>query len=320
MILSASRRTDIPCYYGAWLLNRLRAGYALMRNPMNHAQLSRVPLTPDIVDCIVFWTKDAQNFLQYLPVIDKMGYQYYFQFTLTPYGRDIEPNLRPKEDIIKTFIELSKKIDKTRVLWRYDPIIVNDTLTVDYHITQFTRLCGLLSPYTTRVTISFVDTYQKLRTPAVRALTQEEITVLGKQFGKIAAAHGLTIGTCCEAADLSAYGIGRAHCIDQALIEQLCGCSLDVRADKNQRGGCGCVQSVDIGAYNTCPNGCVYCYANNSAESAAVNHQKHNPAGALLIGTVREDEKISVRKAVSHRQTQRSIFNKGHSPVIQRFQ
>src|SRR5665647_2342080 len=116
MILSASRRTDIPAYYSEWFMNRLQSGYVLTRNPMNHAQISKITLSPDVVDCTVFWTKDPVNMLGKLPLLDKMGYKYYFQFTLTPYGKDIERSLRDKSLIIETFIHLSKIIGKDRVL------------------------------------------------------------------------------------------------------------------------------------------------------------------------------------------------------------
>lgn len=124
MILSASRRTDIPCYYSEWFINRLKAGYVFTRNPMNHAQISRINLSPDIVDCIVFWTKDPANMLDRLHILDEIGYKYYFQFTLTPYGKEIECSLREKSQIIETFIKLSETIGKDKVLWRYDPIIL----------------------------------------------------------------------------------------------------------------------------------------------------------------------------------------------------
>ncbi len=130
MIVSASRRTDIPCYYSDWLINRLKEGFVLTRNPMNYSQVSRISLSPDVVDCIVFWTKDAKNIIPHLKIIDNMGYKYYFQFTLTPYDYTIEKNLRDKKDIVNTFIELSNLIGKERVLWRYDPIILNNRLSM----------------------------------------------------------------------------------------------------------------------------------------------------------------------------------------------
>ena len=169
MIVSASRRTDIPCYYSDWFINRLNEGYVLTRNPMNHTQVSKIPLSSDVVDCIVFWTKDPKNMLTKLEMLEEMEYKYYFQFTLNPYGNDIEKNLRKKIDIEDTFIFLSKTIGKERVLWRYDPIILNDYLTIGYHKEQFKRLCERLYNYTKNVTISFVDMYRKLNWSAEKS-------------------------------------------------------------------------------------------------------------------------------------------------------
>jgi hypothetical protein len=301
MIISASRRTDIPCYFSEWFMNRLKAGYVLTRNPMNHA-ISKITLSPDSADCIVFWTKDAANIMPNLNAIDNMGYKYYFQFTLTPYNRDIEKNLREKADIENTFIELSRRIGKERVLWRYDPVILNETLTIAYHIEHFTRLCDLLHEYTESVTISFVDIYSKLKTNLIRKITDDEIAELGIFIGQTSKNYGLSAKACSEKTDLTAYGIKKASCIDKAVIEKICGCPLDLKADKNQRDGCGCYESIDIGAYNTCLNGCVYCYANDSTATTERRHGSHDPDGELLVGTIKSDEKIIERKVKSNKQ------------------
>ncbi len=299
MIVSASRRTDIPCFYAEWMMNRFRAGYALVRNPMNHAQLTRVPLTPDVVDCVVFWTKDAANLLPCLGELDERGYAYYFQFTLTPYDRALEPNLRGKAEIAATFRALSKRIGSRRVVWRYDPVILNDSLGVEWHKAQFERLCGQLAGYTDTVTVSFVDLYPKLKTDRIRAVLPAERAELAGFFAETAREHGLRAAACCEAGDLRPYGLERASCIDRARIEALLGCRLDTPPDKNQRAGCGCCRSVDIGAYNTCGNGCVYCYANHSAASARKNLAAHRPDGELLFGEALPGEKITERRFVS---------------------
>lgn len=304
MILSASRRTDIPCYYSEWFMKRLKAGYALTRNPMNHAQLSKIPLTPDVTDCIVFWTKDAANMMPCLKIIDHMGYKYYFQFTLTPYDRMIEKNLRDKADIEKTFIELSKTIGKERALWRYDPIILNDFISIDYHREQFIRLCDRLYRYTGSVTISFPSIYTKLKTKPVREITCDEIAELSSFIGQTAKEYGLAAKACSEKTDLASYGIEKASCIDKAIIEKICGFKLDLAADKNQRECCGCYESVDIGAYNTCLNGCIYCYANSGTSSTERRHSLHNPDSELLAGSAGEGEIITERKVRSHKQNQ----------------
>lgn len=308
MILSVSRRTDIPAYYSQWLLNRLKAGYALVRNPVNHAQITRVPLSPDIVDCIVLWTKDPANLLPHLRELDQMGYRYYFQFTLTPYGRELEPGMRNKEQVEETLLTLSEKIGAHRIIWRYDPIILNDTLTIDYHKEQFARMCEKFQFAVRSVTISFVDLYPKLKTDFIRSLTLEEMQQLGEFFGKTAAKFHLPIHTCCETADLSQYGITKASCINPQIVEELADRHISINRDKNQRPGCGCCESIDIGVYNTCPHGCVYCYANYSPESTRHNIEKYNPEGELLIGRVMEGEPIRERKVKSNLDGQLSWF------------
>lgn len=308
MILSASRRTDIPCHYGEWFLNRLQAGYVLVRNPMNHSQLKRIPLSPDIVDCIVFWTKDAGNFLQYVDTIGNMNYQYYFQFTVTPYDKKIEKGLRSKGEIVETFRALSRRVGKNRVLWRYDPILLGGEITVKYHKEQFLRLCKTLSPYTESVTISFVDDYAKQSGVFWRAPQGGEIDELAAFIGKTAKEFGLTPKACCERMNLTKYDIFPASCIDKSVIEALCRCELRLSRDKNQRPGCGCVESVDIGAYNTCPNGCVYCYANRSAQSSVRNFSKHDPAALLLLGAPALGESVVQLQAKSNRLLQTRLF------------
>ena len=275
MVISISRRTDIPCYYSEWLMNRIRAGYAMTRNPMNHNQIRRVDLSPENVDCIVFWTKDPKNLIPYLTELDEMGYKYYFQFTLTPYGNDIERNLRDKREIEETFIHLSEMIGKNKIVWRYDPIIINDKLTIDYHKREFERMNKLLAPYTNRVFISYVDIYSKIKSEAVRPINNTDIAELNKF---IKSASKIDVRSCCD------DGFPTASCIDRELIESIIGKALpNLKRDKNQRIGCTCCESVDIGVYNTCPNGCIYCYANHSLKSVMANHSKHDPNGEYLI-------------------------------------
>ena len=282
MILSVSRRTDIPAFYSVWFMNRLRAGYLLTRNPFNHAQIRRLELSPGQVDCIVFWTKDPAPILPFLDELDVRGYKYYFQFTLAPYDREIERGLRPKEEIIGTFISLGEKLGRERLFWRYDPIVLNDSISIEHHIRNFADMCGRLSDYTNSVTISFVDMYRKVKSPLIREISAGEIAQISGEFSKIAKRYGLPVRACCEQMDLSPYGIAPASCIDRETVESLCGRPAGAKPDKNQRPGCGCAESADVGAYNTCKNGCVYCYANYSAASVAANYARHDPAGEFL--------------------------------------
>jgi hypothetical protein len=290
MILSASRRTDLPGYYSEWFLNRLRDGYALYRNPMNHAQICRVELSPENIDCIVFWTKDPYQMMDKLEQLEQLGYHYYFQFTLTPYGNEIEPKLRDKQDILATFQQLSRRLGKNRVLWRYDPIILNDDFTMEYHRQQFAYLCKELSGYTDICTISFVDQYAKLnrsvKEQVVKEITTQQMHLLATDLVRIAKQYHIELRACCETIDLSSAGVIPASCIDKLLIEQVCGHPITAKKDKSQRSGCGCIRSVDLGAYNTCMHGCIYCYANHSETSILRNCAKHDPNSPMLIGNI----------------------------------
>lgn len=284
MVLSASRRTDIPKFYTDWLIARLAAGSVVTKNPMNPSQISRLRFSPDSVDCLVFWSKDPEPLRKRLADIDRMGYRYYFQFTLTPYGRAIEKNLRPKAEIIATFQLLSKQIGREKVVWRYDPILLADGIDVEWHRRQFAAMCEVLVPYTDTVTVSFVDLYQKLRNPVFSTPDEAERAELAGWIGECARRAGIAAVACSESGDWSVFGIGRAACIDRARIERICGCPLTLKADKHQRGGCGCAESIDIGVYDTCPNGCVYCYANRSEKRAAEMCAKHRPENEILVG------------------------------------
>ena len=174
MILSVSRRTDIPAFFGEWFINRLQDGFVCVRNPFNKNMVSKIKLNAKDVDCIVFWTKDATNFINYLPSIDELGYKYYFQYTITPYDKEIERNLKDKNELIDNFINLSKKIGKEKVVWRYDPILIAKGISLDWHIKQFENLCKELSGYTNKVVISFLDEYKKLDKSKIKTLTYDE--------------------------------------------------------------------------------------------------------------------------------------------------
>lgn len=299
MIISASRRTDIPAFYSEWFMNRLKEGYVLTKNPMNPSQISRISLAPEDIDCIVFWTKDPVRMMEKLPQLDAMGYHYYFQFTLTPYNRTIEHNLRDKKEIIGCFRQLSDQIGPDRVLWRYDPIILNHELTPEYHIRSFRKLCEELQGYSRLCTISFVDIYNKLSRQAkeqiVREITEEEIHSLAIILAELGVAYGFELRACCEKLDLSGGGIRPASCIDREQVERIIGHNIKAQKDKSQRQDCGCFKSVDIGVYNTCLNGCVYCYANHSEASIRRNYLLHNPEAPILTGTVSPDARIRDR-------------------------
>lgn len=311
MILSVSRRSDIPAFYTEWFFNRLQEGYVLVRNPMNYHQVSRVDLTPDVIDCIIFWTKDPTNMLDKLDLLK--GYNYYFQVTINPYDKLIERNVAPKKQIIESFIKLSNLIGKKRMVWRYDPIILTDKIDTGYHKKYFEILAAKLKDYTERCVISFVDMYRKternMKSFHAMDLSEEYMLEIGKTLSEIGATCGLKIQTCSELVDLSAVGIEHGKCIDDKLIEDIIGQKIDVQKDRNQREECCCVASIDIGAYNTCKHGCLYCYANSSDYAVSNNTMKHNPQSPLLIGDVEPDDVITERKMGSYKDGQLSFFN-----------
>ena len=307
MILSASRRTDIPAYYSEWFVNRLKEKCVLIPNPHNPNKLSRVELSPDNVDCIAFWTKNPAPILDKLDMINKMGYSFYFQFTLTPYDQSVERRLPPKSELLQMFRRLSSQIGSKRVIWRYDPILITENFSVNWHLERFRKLCGELHDVTSRCVFSFIDNYEHLENK-FREMTQDEILTIAEGFSKIAADYHLPLFTCAEKIDLSCFQIGHSACIDQKVIEQIIGCPIRAKKDTGQRPACGCIESVDIGVYDTCQNGCTYCYATTSERTAQRRAQAHNPMSPMLTGIPRGDELITDRKVLSQKITQLSLF------------
>lgn len=312
MIISASRRTDIPTYYSEWLFNRLREEYVLVRNPMNTHQIGRISLSPDVVDGLVLWTKNPIPMLGRLHELEK--YNFYFQFTLNAYGKDVEPNIPSKNDtIIPAFIQLSKEVGRDRVIWRYDPILLNADYTMEYHSKYFKRLAAKLSEYTEKCTVSFLDLYKNtarnVQPLQIQIETHDQQLELLSTFSEIAHHYGIYIDTCAEAIELNGLQIPHACCIDTERLERLGHCQLKAEKDKNQRPECGCVASIDIGAYNTCKNGCLYCYANYSSKTVQTNSEKHNPNSPLLFGEVGEDDTVNERKVKSCKVSQVSMFD-----------
>lgn len=311
MILSVSRRTDIPNYYSDWFINRIKEGFLYVRNPMNQHQISRILLSPDVVDCIVFWTKNPANMMEKLKYLQ--NYVYYFQFTLTGYGKDVEPNLPNKRgELIPIFKRLSEKIGKEKVIWRYDPILISRRYTMDYHLKAFEEIAGNLADYTEKVVISFIDLYSKTqrntRELDIRRMTNEEIMGMAGQMAQIASKYHLTIESCAEQINLQELGIRHGSCIDRKLIEGILGCKLIVEKDKNQREECGCFESVDVGTYNTCPNGCKYCYANFNDNRVKDHVKLYDQDSAILCGNISPGDRVTDRKMKSLKDMQISFF------------
>ena len=311
MILSVSRRTDIPCFYSDWFFYRLKEGYVYTRNPMNPKQISRLELSPETIDCIVFWTKNPEPMLSRLSELEP--YPYYVQFTLTSYGTDVEANVPHKREVmIPVFQTLSSEIGSKRVIWRYDPILFTKRYTPEYHVKAFRQMAEALNGYTEKCVISFVDTYAKNRKQMERLgvydLPKEELEDFAKELCDIARENGMVMASCAEQIDLKHCGIVHNACIDKTLIEEIIGCKLKGARDKNQRPECGCMESIDIGTYHTCGNGCVYCYANHSEAQIKENLGKYEVHSPILCGKIGEDAKVTERKVVSLKEEQFSLF------------
>ena len=280
MIISASRRTDIPAFYWEWFQKRLQEQYVLVRNPLNLHQVSRISLRPEVVDGLVFWTKNPEPMLKQLSVLD--AYAYYFQFTLNAYAADVEAALPPLAVRIEIFRQLAQKIGAERMIWRYDPILLSARYDLQYHAAVFEELAAQLADSTKKCIISFLDYYPKIKA-------------------------GLQLETCAEAIELADLGIGHASCIDAELLGRVGGCRLDTVKDKNQRGECGCAASIDIGAYNTCLHGCIYCYANDSLRQLQ-QITAGNSSSPLLCSELEPADKVTERNLRALRSLQAELF------------
>lgn len=272
-----------------------------VRNPMNIHQVSKIVLSPDVIDCIVFWSKNPRPML--LRLDELKDYMYYFQFTINAYDKGFEAGVPRKEGIINTFKKLSEKIGPKRVIWRYDPILLTEKMDKAYHYRYFEEIAKRLEGYTNTCIISFVDLYKKtqqnLRDTSAREPSFKEMLEIAAQLFFIANRFGITVQTCAEEIALETVGVKHGKCIDNTLIEDLLGVKLIVSKDPNQRKECGCVQSIDIGEYNTCAHGCKYCYANFKDGVVAKNRAMHNPHSPLLVGELGPDDKVTERKLFS---------------------
>jgi DNA repair photolyase len=301
MILNTGGRTDIPAYYSEWFYNRIKEGWLLTRNPYYPQQVFRYRLTPDIVDVINFCTKNPGPMQKNLHILSPFR-QFWF-VTITPYGKEIEPNVPEKESIIESFQKLSLSLGKNAVHLRYDPIFISDKYSVDFHIRYFEELIKNLHNYTDSCVISFIDLYEKTKKnfPAVREVTRKERELIGMEFARIAKQNGITVRTCHEGTDVAKFGIDTGGCLTKSIMEKAIGETLDLPSRKQSpRAGCDCLLGNDIGMYNTCGHGCIYCYANYDRHTVLQNMKLHNPASPLLIGSIQKTDIIKDAKQISY--------------------
>lgn len=293
MIINTGGRTDSVQYYSEWLLNRFAEGYVLARNPLFPNKVNRYELTPDKVDCVVFCSKDYRPILPRLHEITDR-FATYFHYTITAYGKDIEPGVPPIEQSMDTLLELSEQVGKQRVAWRYDPVLLTRDYTIERHLETFERMAAVLTPYVDRCIFSFVEMYKKLETnmPELIPLSVQDMDALAQGLGAIAAKYGLHLQTCSTNGDYTRYGIHASGCMTLDILGRANGIVFKDRKHKGMRQGCHCIESRDIGAYDTCLNGCKYCYANKNAHKAVENFKRHDPASPLLLGHVGPEDTI----------------------------
>lgn len=295
MIISASRRSDIPAFYAQWFINRIRAGHCTVPNPFNRKQVSHISLCPEDVTAIVFWTRNPQPLIPYLKELDQLGYRYYFQYTVMNNPRLIDAMTPSLSSSLRIFKKMSDLIGPERVIWRYDPIVISNRTGNDFHISTYRYIAETLRNYTQRSVISLLDFYPKLK-KRLKALKENGVEIVdsSKEFDErfdmlmytlsgVAEQNKMEIVSCAEDPDLTKYNIQPGKCIDDNYIKKVFGINVTHKKDPFQREACGCVESRDIGVYDTCLSGCQYCYATSSFEKARVLYENHNPDSTSMV-------------------------------------
>ena len=293
MIINTGGRTDTVQYYTEWLLRRFAEGYVMSRNPLFPNKVSRYELTPDKVDCVVFCSKNYKPVLPRLrEITDK--FNTYFHYTITAYGKEIEPGVPSIDESMETLICLSDLVGAKRVAWRYDPVLLTKEYTIPRHLDTFEYMGKKLAPHIDRCIFSFVEMYKKLETnmPELIPMSESDKNKLAEGLGRIAAKYGIYIQTCGTNGDFSRFGVHSSGCMTLDILGGANGVAFKDLKHKGVRQGCHCIESRDIGAYDTCLNGCKYCYANKTPQKAFENYKRHDSASPLLLGQIKPDDTI----------------------------
>ena len=292
MILNVSGRCDIVAFYTEWFMNRYRIGFVDVRNPFYKSLVSRIYFKD--VDLILFCTKNPLPIIPYLKEIKK---PVIFHITLTPYKKDIEPNVIDKTKIIEGIKKISEILGCNNVVVRYDPIFINQQYTLSYHVKAFTKLVKLLDGYINKIIISFIDDYKNVRKHkdvlSFRDFTDTDYEVIGKMFSSEAKKHNITVQTCAEEENLCEYGFVSGECMSKTDAYILTGKKYKKWASRK----CNCVEMVDIGVYNSCKHFCKYCYANYNESEVIKNMSLHDKNSSLLVGSLESSDTIKVRKS-----------------------
>lgn len=307
MIVSVSRRTDIPAFYAEWFMNRIRDGYALVRNPFFPGNFTRVDLHPDAVDAIVFVTRNPAPLMTHLDELEGRGYRFCFQMTITGYPSLLEPHVIAVDDAIRFFKDLSHRMGPEKIIWRFDPILLSSLTPEDHIAANFSAIARELQGSTDRVIISFTDFYKKAIVNFRRITASTNVSFsdlhqypdrlfeLAGRISEISRRHHMQIFSCAEKYDFSSVGIKKGKCVDAEYLSRIAGAAVRGTKAKNQRKDCCCDESRDIGQYDTCLHGCVYCYATKNYGTALKNRKLHNPLSPLLIGEYPVDEEEGVK-------------------------
>ncbi len=300
MILNTGCRTDIPAYYSEWFYNRIKEGYVLARNPYYPNQVMKYSLDSRVVDCLCFCTKNPEPMLSRMEEIKQ--FKQFWHVTITPYGKEVEPYVPDKERVMEAFKRLAAIVGVNAVGWRYDPIFITDKYSLDFHVDAFRKMAENLAGYTQTCVISFIDLYAKTRRnfSGIREVPRADQIAIAREFVEIGRKHGITIRSCCEGAFLEEYGVDVSGCMTKQILEKATGASLDLaKIKKPAREECNCLLGNDIGMYNTCGHGCLYCYANYDRKTVEQNMRLHNPQSPLLVGELLEEDVIKEVKQVS---------------------
>ncbi len=295
MIISASRRTDLPALYAPWFMNRVRAGWCLVPNPFNPAQTSRISLAPEDVELFVFWTRNPCPLLPYLEELRRGGHDFLFLFSLLDYPRSMEPG-RPASNVaLAVFQELSRRVGPERIVWRYDPLVYSNVTGPEWHVENFQRLAQAFRGHTSRCIVSLMEPYRKARKrlAALESLEfggveigpwpEEMLPGLMRRLSDIAGENGMEMQSCAQERDFTEQGVRPGACIDAEYIGQRLGIVVNHETDPHQRPHCRCAASRDIGIYDTCPAGCCYCYAVSDFSRARGNRARHDPDAPSLL-------------------------------------
>ena len=301
MIINVGGRTDIVNYYTPWLLNRLEEGYAYSRNPFARENVYKLSLKSEDVDCLLFCSKNYQPILKHIGDIDEK-YNILCNYTITAYGKDIEPKVPPINQSIKTLKRLSDIVGVNKILWRYDPILLSEKYTVEKHLETFEYMAEKISPFVYRCIFSFVDMYKKVEEnmPEIIPFTDEDKVKLLKGIGEISKKYNLYTQTCATNENYEKYGIHAAGCTTREILEQAHNVVYKNVKGTGIRENCQCIPSRDIGAYNSCLSECKYCYANRKPDIPKKVIKMHNEKSPLLLGQLKENDRLIETKIVSY--------------------